>query len=52
MHKEEMIKVDNKDRAEEAEVIVAAEMDKVLVTVHTLEGSNDYMPSQCSICYL
>jgi hypothetical protein len=31
-----MIKVDNKDRAEEAEVITAAETDEVLVLVHTM----------------
>jgi hypothetical protein len=38
MHKEETIKVDNKDRAEAAEVIVAAGTDKDLVAVHTLPG--------------
>jgi hypothetical protein len=30
-----MIKADNKGRVEEAEVIVVAETDEVLVTVHT-----------------
>jgi hypothetical protein len=52
MHKEEMIKVDNMDKAEEAEVITSAETDKLSVTVHTLEANNDYMPSQFSICCL
>jgi hypothetical protein len=52
MHKEEMIKVDNMDKAEETEVSTSAETDKFLVTVHTLEDNNDYMPSQCPICYL
>jgi hypothetical protein len=49
MHKEEMIKADNKGRAEEAEMITVAEMDEVLVMVHTPEAINGYMPSQCSV---
>jgi hypothetical protein len=55
MHKEEIIKVKNKGRVEEAEVITVVEMDKILVlAVHTLEACNVICPVSAAfvICYI